>query len=111
LAADGFIYFLDDDNIIHPEFWNLTDQFDPAYFYTFNQMRNNNGKILLGNNIALRCIDTAMFVVHKKHIGDIVWRIHEYIADGYFICDVAAGRKHKHRYLNVVACYYNFLTT
>jgi len=113
LAADGFIYFLDDDNIIHPEFWNLTDQFNPAYFYTFNQQRIKSGQILLGNTIARCRIDTAMFVVHKQHICDIVWRVNEYTADGYFICDVDAlpANKGKHRFLNVVASYYNFLTT
>jgi hypothetical protein len=113
LVTDGFIYFLDDDNIIHPDFWTLADTFNPAYFYTFNQLRNKKGQILNGNNIARCHIDTAMFVLHKQHIGDIVWRTNEYTADGYFICDVAAApaNKGKHQFLNVVACYYNFLIT
>ena len=113
LATDGFIYFLDDDNIIHPEFWNLVDSFNPAYFYTFSQIRKHNGQILHGNNIARCKIDTAMFVVHKHHIGDIQWRINEYTADGYFICDITAAPANagRHRFLNVVASYYNFLIT
>ena len=113
LATDGFIYFLDDDNIIHPEFWNLVDTFNPAYFYTFSQIRRHNGEILHGNNIAMCKIDTAMFVVHKRHIGGIQWRINEYTADGYFICDIAAAPANsgRHRFLNVVASYYNFLIT
>ena len=30
-----FVYFLDDDNIIHPEFWNIIPTLDINYYYTF----------------------------------------------------------------------------
>lgn len=107
MVTDGHIYFLDDDNIIHPDFWNL--KFEPDYFYTFDQLRDKRGSILTGNNIALSRIDTAMFVVPKKMFQGITWDIGRYDADGIFICQIKARYPNSHRYINTTACYYNFL--
>lgn len=106
---DGYIYFLDDDNIIHPQFWSVVDMLDNERFYTFNQERNKDGTILYGNNIAVYNIDTAMFIIHKKHIGDIKWISDKYEADGYFICDINKNNEGKHVFVNLTACYYNYL--
>jgi len=127
LVDDGFIYFLDDDNIIHPEFWNISDTFDSNYFYTFDQIRNDNIKyiiqpsfwktidsknfILFGNTIKLQHIDTAMYIVHKKMIKNILWNPHRYDSDGLFICDVFKQNANSHKYINKVCSYYNFLIT
>jgi len=73
LVNDGFIYFLDDDNIIHPDFWSIVETLDDKYFYTFNQLRDKRGYILHGNIIRLNHIDTAMFLVHKNHIKNTRW--------------------------------------
>lgn len=108
LVQDGFIYFLDDDNIVHPTFWRIWPSLDSTYFYTFDQQRPNN-TILHGNAIAVNKIDTAMFIVHKKHVGTIRWRNDRYDADGYFITDIFIQNPGAHRYLNVVASYYNYL--
>ena len=134
----GFIYFLDDDNIIHPEFWNISDTFDSNYFYTFDQIRNDNmrnilqpsfwknidstnynsplglytsGYILFGNTIKLKHIDTAMYIVHKKMIKNILWNLHRYDSDGIFICDVFKENINSHKYINKVCSYYNYLVT
>jgi hypothetical protein len=105
LIKEGLIYFLDDDNIIHPDFWTLNLNED--YFYTFDQNRNKKGLIWKGNNVRLNCIDTAMFIVPKKMFFD--WKINEYAADGLFIEEVLKENKEKHIYIPKVACYYNFL--
>ena len=107
LVDDGFIYFLDDDNIIHPNFWNIYDSFEPEKFYTFDQKRENT--ILLGNNIQLDKIDTAMFIVHKTHVNDLLWQEDKYNADGIFIVELYNKNKHLHVYINTIACYYNYL--
>jgi hypothetical protein len=105
MVTDGQIYFLDDDNIVHPEFWKL--QFHPDYFYTFDQLRNKQGHILPGNKIELCHIDTAMFVVPKKMF--IAWDISRYEADGIFITETNKRFGKYHKYINKLACYYNFL--
>ena len=116
MVTDGHIYFLDDDNIIHPEFWNLT--FEPDYFYTFDQLRTKKGTVLKGikettvlkgNKIKVNHIDTAMFVVPLKMFEDNSWDITKYNADGFFITQVFAKYSNMHKYINVIASYYNFL--
>ena len=106
-VENGYIYMLDDDNIIHPNFWNIYDSFEPEKFYTFDQKRGND--ILLGNNIQLDKIDTAMFIVHKTHVNDLLWQEDKYNADGIFIVELYNKNKHLHVYINTIACYYNYL--
>jgi hypothetical protein len=109
LVDDGYIYFLDDDNIIHPQFWSIVDLLDNEKFFTFNQIRNIKGRILYGNNITVCYIDTAMFIVHKKHIGNIKWLEDRFCSDGFFICDINTNNKESHVYINSIGCYYNYL--
>ena len=109
LVENGHIYFLDDDNIIHPNFWSIVDKLNGNFFYTFNQLRNKYGNVLKGDNVSVNNIDTAMFIVHKKHIKDIKWHEDRYNADGYFISDIFKANPESHKYINEIACYYNFL--
>ena len=123
LVDDGYIYFLDDDNIIHPQFWSIVDLLDNEKFFTFDQIRKDiNGGILFdqirkdikegilyGNKIIVRLIDTAMFIVHKKHIGNIKWLEDRFCSDGFFICDIYNNNKESHVYINSIGCYYNYL--
>ena len=46
-----WIYFLDDDNYIHPKFWEIVEMITKTdkefnYFYTFNQLRGLEQRIL-----------------------------------------------------------------
>jgi hypothetical protein len=113
VVEDGFVYFLDDDNIIHPNFWKIVVDLDSHFFYTFDQLRfikGNDHHILYGDVIKLSKIDTAQFIVHKNHVGDVEWQKDKYCADGYFICDILNNNKLQHKYINQVAAYYNYLT-
>jgi hypothetical protein len=107
LVDDGFIYFLDDDNIVHPDFWSIVDQLNCKYFYTFDQLQGHS--IFYGNTIQVGRIDTAMFIVHKQHINNITWVTTRYDADGVFISDIASQNYGAHIYLNKVRAYYNFI--
>jgi len=110
LVDDGFIYFLDDDNIMHPHFWAIVDILDNNKFYTFDQLRTKKIDILHGNNINVAHIDTAMFLVHRKQIGNIRWIENLYEADGHFITELNNNNRGSHVYINAICCYYNYLS-
>ena len=105
---DNYIYFLDDDNIIHPDFWEIIEELEKDTIHTFNQYRDEHGHVLLGNRIEMNYIDTAMYIIHKNMIGDIKWQEELYQADGKFISDVYSTGKYKHKYFNKYYCYYNY---
>jgi hypothetical protein len=109
LVSNGYIYFLDDDNIVHPDFWTL--ERTPHNFYTFDQFRLVHGKLKLlrGKTIQTCKIDTAMFLIHKKHTSGVVWKNELYNADGDFITDIYKNNKDKWVYKNKILCYYNYL--
>ena len=111
-VKSGLIYFLDDDNIIHPNFWELVPQMNEDHFYTFDQLRmdmfaNKPGGIMGGEEPRLRKIDTAQYVVPAYMCG--VWKEELYWADGLFIEEIYEKYKEKHVYIPRLASYYNFL--
>jgi glycosyltransferase involved in cell wall biosynthesis len=110
-VTDGYVYFLDDDNIIHPAFWSIADMCDGEHFYTFDQLRDNRHTILRGNRVSVGFIDTAMYIVHRKHIANIRWINSKYDADGHFICEIRRDNPGKHTYVNRVGAYYNYISS
>jgi hypothetical protein len=110
ISDNELIYMLDDDNIIHDEFWNLVSLFDLDHIYTFDQERCKLPKntILKGDNPKLYRIDTAQFVIPKNILGSIRWRISR-CADGYLMEELYSKYKNKFVYINKIACYWNKL--
>ena len=117
-----FIYYLDDDNILHKNFYKLIDKIDNNkmnFIYTFDQLRkqkmhiNNNFeyvKILKGDVIKTGYIDIAMFLPNFSLINNIRWPKRIYTADGEYIVKCMKDNIKNHRYLPVVACHYNFIS-
>jgi hypothetical protein len=117
---DFYIYFLDDDNVIHKNFYKILDiiKSNPKKkIYTFDQFRNNKIylknkrqyiKILKGNKIAIGKIDIAMCLPHFSLINNIRWDIDKYEADGQYILDCLNKKKKHHKYIPIIGCYYNF---
>lgn len=86
LIKEGMVYILDDDNIIHPNFWLFAPYFKESYIYTWDQHRHVKMNIILhGNRVFETNIDTAMFIVPRKLIGDLRWVKDERGGDGKFI--------------------------
>ena len=87
------VYFLDDDNIVHPELYSLLPFIEKGKIYTFNQRRPENVfpymPVLKGNYISRYHIDTAMFIVDSAIIKNkgVQWKKNTYNADGIFIED------------------------
>lgn len=117
-----FIYFLDDDNILHKNFYNIID--DHLYnvkklIYTFDQLRHQKifinkkfqyVKILKGNCIKTGYIDIAMFLPNFSLINNVRWNKKKYTADGEYIVKCMKNKKMKHMYLPITACHYNFIS-
>jgi hypothetical protein len=98
----GYIYFLDDDNYIHPSFYKLINHLEPGNIYTFNQENK-----LKGNKILPCCIDTAMFLIDFDLMKGIEWKNDVYEADGLFISEIYNKYPEKWIYVNNTLCYYN----
>lgn len=112
MVEDGFIYFLDDDNIMHPDFFKdiYPELCDEHNVYTFNCQRYKKS-VQYGNNPRVHFIDTSMYVVHTKVIKDTRWLVNRYNADGEFIEEVIfKNNDKKFNYINKVGAFWNRLT-
>jgi glycosyltransferase involved in cell wall biosynthesis len=109
--TDTYLYYLDDDNIIHPELYNLLDNIEDDKMYTFNQQRPDNifpfKTLLKGNDIALFNIDTAMMLIDYNLCKDIRWVADKYNADGLYITECYTKNKDKWIYIDKLMAYYN----
>ena len=102
-----FIYFLDDDNIIHPNFYKLISKFQKNHMYTFDQQRTR--YILSGIKPKLYYIDQAMFISDFNIVKDIRFNSSTYNADGSYIEECYKKNTKNHLYINEVGSYYNYL--
>ena len=116
---DGYVYFLDDDNILHENF----------YTKLYSEIQNNpdklgfifsqkvSGKDFTGldvrdakpENCRVQHIDMAQFLLHRKLIGDNRFKADDYKADGYFIENIYNMNKDKFHFISDILCYYNYL--
>lgn len=117
---DGFVYFLDDDNVIHKDFYEklykvIQENPDKKGFVFSQQV---DGKDFTGlqvreakpENTKLQHIDMAQFVLRRDLIGKYRLRYKEYKADRYFIEDIFNKNKSDFFFMPDVLCYYNYLT-
>ena len=96
------LYFLDDDNIIHPNLYQLLHIVDNTKFYTFNQAER-----LRGNIVQIGKIDTAMSLIPFRSCNDVTWIPNLYEADGYYIKACCAKCKDHHIFVDNDLCFYN----
>jgi hypothetical protein len=106
---NSFVYFLDDDNIIHPNFYNIYKKFKNENIYTFSQQVKIR-HIRQGNKFKLYHIDTAMFVASLSIIKKIRWKMNIHETDYYFIKECLKKNKNRYVCINNVGCYYNYLS-
>lgn len=104
MNTDTYLYFLDDDNIIHPDLYKLLDVIDNGKLYSFNQHNR-----IKGNNISVGCIDTAMILIDYNLCKNIKWIPDKYEADGYYIKECYELNKKNWVYVDNTLCYYNKL--
>jgi hypothetical protein len=105
-SDNTYLYFLDDDNVVHPNFHKLLDVVDSGKIYTFNQTGR-----LKGDRVALNAIDTAMFMVSLDACKGLRWVPDKYNADGLFIIDCAKKNNDRWVYVDNDLSFYNKLQT
>lgn len=113
LVKKGYVYFLDDDNIIHPNFFTEINFKDPGKIFTFDQQvcySNNDTNIRLGNRLSACHIDMAQYCFDVGvNSTKLQFESSKYIADGIFIEKLYAAQKQSHVYIPKVCSYYNYL--
>jgi hypothetical protein len=115
-----FIYFLDDDNILHKDFQNYIENLHLNKLYTFDQDKMSKGhtngkfhfiKIFKGDNPLPGKIDTAQFLSDFKLIKNIKFKtlINGDDCDGRYIQKCISLNINKYQYIPKVLCHYNYL--
>jgi hypothetical protein len=108
---DTYLYYLDDDNVIHPHLYTLLSTMEDNRMYTFDQQRPDNifpfKKLLKGDNVALYNIDTAMMLIDYNLCRNIRWDAHKYNADGLYITECYEKNKNNWVYIDKIMAFYN----
>ena len=97
-----YLYYLDDDNIVHPDLFRLVPLLGNYPLYTFNQMNR-----LSGDCIQPDRIDTAMFLLKFEHVQHKRWIVDKYEADGLYITDCHNQDPDNWVFVNNTLCTYN----
>lgn len=107
LNNDSFVYCLDDDNLLHPDFFKSIKPIDKTNYdiITFDQLLED-GTIRKGNNPSRTNIDQAQFLI-RKSIHEPYEQEHD--ADGILIEKLVNKYPERWLYLPKVLCYYNRL--
>jgi predicted O-methyltransferase YrrM len=104
------VYFLDDDNLIHPDFYCLLNSgiIDSDKLYSFNQTGR-----LIGDNLKIGNVDTAMVLFNSSLFGfkNIQWETNKYEADGIYISEIYSKNNYSWVFINNDLCYYNKIHT
>lgn len=99
---DTYLYYLDDDNVMHRDLYKLFDIIDDGKLYTFDQEKG-----LVGRSITINQIDTAMFLIDFKLCKKVRWVLNVYAADFFYINECYSQNKDKWIYVNNELCTYN----
>ncbi len=119
-TQDGFLYILDDDNIIHENFYeNLHDAItnNPSKRgFVFHQKIDGKDFTRLDVRIAepsamrVSGVDSAQYVLRKDLIGNIRIQPMNYIADSIYAEEVYnSNSPSDFCFIDKIMCYYNYL--
>ncbi len=112
-----FLYYLDDDNMIHPNLYRLLNIIDKNKMYTFNQINRLKGDRyntpendqLKGDVFEWKKIDTAMLLIDYNLCKENKWVLDKYWADFVYINECYQKNKDNLIYVDNDLCYYNII--
>ena len=110
-TPSGLIYFLDDDNVIHPNFWNILPRFSNEELNLFQIEGHPQTDSLNLRNPGPGTIDTSMYCVDRKLVGNTRWLPHLYAADGVFAETLYCKKTNSLKIFDEKSAYYNYLST
>lgn len=105
-TSTKLVYFLDDDNTVHPSFWSL--DFGVSGLWTFD-MEYADGSVRRGLTPITNQIDTAQFVFSSDIARGVRYDATAYNADGMFVEELWHRNRDAWTYHPVVAATYNRL--
>lgn len=110
---ETWVYFLDDDTIIHPDFYKEVEKFTtdfPQYSaWVFNQLlKDGSERWATQQNIGVYRIDQAQYLLKRKFIGRKRFE-QKYEADGILIEQLYKEDPRVFGYWFKTICYYNYL--
>jgi hypothetical protein len=104
LNVQGWIYFLDDDNLLHPDFFKVVLENIQRKVLLIGQQQFWTQERKPGRSVC--SVDLAQLVFQRECVGDLKFNLH-YEADGEFIERLTAVVPYK--MIDTVASYYNRL--
>jgi glycosyltransferase involved in cell wall biosynthesis len=82
LVTEGWILYLDDDTLLHPNLWTEIKDLDNDFIH-FGQEEKGYPR-LSGRRVIVEYIDSGQFIINKKIVKEHKWPIKVYQADGIF---------------------------
>ena len=108
---DGFVYFLDDDNIVHPNMFKRFENEREDLAYVVNQIHKDGRVRLFAHPINMKVggVDTAQFLIPSYMIKNRIWEPYNYCADGVLFPQIFQDHKPGFKFLQENLSYYNYL--
>jgi hypothetical protein len=112
LIADGWVYCLDDDTILHPNFWSLMRRYlpkEPGVLVGHQAIKGGQYRLTSYPQHMQPCqVDMGSFAFHRRLMGDYRWVVDGF-ADGWFAKWLYEHYPDKFVFANEPISYYNYL--
>jgi len=107
LIKEGYVYFNDDDTLIHPELWDNIKDLN-SDFISFDQAFSDGRLRLKCGRTDVGYIDSHNYIIERKTIGETRFEIDKYVADGIF-ADNCAKKTNNKVFIDKILSIYNQL--